>query len=225
MCQQKSKLIVLAIFLSGLMSVCVQAAVPPGSFQVQIVAADMCCKGCVQKVSGQLYAAPGVMEVSANLENRTVLVTVSQKKGATLEQLWQAVAAGKGGPTQLATANATFTLTPAESLDKTQILPATKSHIIVENLGLEGKAQNIANQLYTTEGVVKVSVDAQQNALIVTSQQAISPWALIAAVTKAQERPVAIVGAYGLMNIAWSNHQPSHSNQQAQQSNNGGIQR
>lgn len=202
-----------------------QAAVPPGSYQVQIYAADMCCKGCVQKVSGQLYAAPGVMEVSANLENRTVVVTVSQKKGATLEQLWQAVAAGKGGPTQLTTANATFTLTPAESLDKTQLLPATKSHIIVENLGFEGRAQKIANQLYTTEGVVKVSVDAQQNALIVTSQQAISPWALIAAVARAQERPMAIVGAYGQMNIAWSSNQPSNSNQQAQQSNHGGIQR
>jgi hypothetical protein len=152
-------------------------------------------------------------------------VTVSQKNGATLEQLWQAVAAGKGGPTQLATANAAFTLTPAESLDKSQILPPTKSHIIVENLSYEGRAQKIANQLYTTDGVVKVSVDAQQNALIVTSQQAISPWALIGAVTKAQERPVTIVGAYGQMNIVWSSNQPSNSNQQAQQSNNEGIQR
>jgi copper chaperone CopZ len=225
MCQQETKLMVLAIFFTGLMGVYVQAAVPPGSYQVQIVAADMCCKGCVQKVSGQLYAAPGVMEVSANLENRTVLVTVSQKKGATLEQLWQAVAAGKGGPTQLTTANATFTLTPAESLDKSQVLPATKSHIIVENLGFEGRMQKIANQLYTTDGVVKVSADTQQNALIVTSQQAISPWALIAAVARAQERPLAIVGAYGQMNIAWSSNQPSNSNQHAQQSNNGGIQR
>jgi copper chaperone CopZ len=225
MCQQESKLMLMTICLTGLMGVYVQAAVPPGSYQVQIVAADMCCKGCVQKVSGQLYAAPGVMEVSANLENRTVVVTVSQKKGASLEQLWQAVAAGKGGPTQLTTSEATFSLTPAESLDKRQILPATKSHIIVENLSFEGRAQKIANQLYTTKGVVKVSADAQQNALIVTSQQAISPWALIAAVARAQERPVAIVGAYGQMNIAWSNNQPSNSNQQAQQSNNGGIQR
>ena len=93
---------------------------------------------------------------------------------------------------------------PPESLEKSQILPATKSHIIVENLGFEGRAQKIANQLYTTDGVVKVSADAQHNALIVTSQQAVSPWALIAAVARAQERPVAIVGAYGQMNIAWS---------------------
>ncbi len=225
MCQQETKLIFLTICLTGLMGVYVQAAVPPGSYQVQIVAADMCCKGCVQKVSGQLYAAPGVMEVSANLENRTVVVTVSQNKGATLEQLWQAVAAGKGGPTQLTTTNATFTLTPAESLDKSQILSATQSHIIVENLSFEGRAQKIANQLYTTDGVVKVSADAPQNTLIVTSQQAISPWALIAAVTKAQERPVAIQGAYGQLSIAWSANKSGITNQQAHQSNNGGIQR
>jgi copper chaperone CopZ len=203
----------------------VQAAPSAGTSQVQIHAAEMCCKGCVQKVSGQLYAAPGVMEVSANLENRTVVVTVSQKKGATLEQLWQAVAAGDGGPTQLTTSEATFTLTPPASLEKDQILPATKSHIIVENLSFVGRAQKIANQLYTTDGVVKVSADEQHNALIVTSQQAVSPWALIAAVARAQERPVAVMGSYGQMNIAWSKSQASNSNQQAQQSLNGGIQR
>ena len=214
----ETKLTLLTICLTGLMGVYVQAAVPPGSYQVQIVAADMCCKSCVQKVSGQLYAAPGVTEVNANLENRTVVVTVSQQKGATLEQLWQAVAAGKGGPTQLTTSDATFTLTPSESLDKSQILPATKSHIIVENLSYEGRAQKIANQLYATDGVVKVSADAPQNTLIVTSQQAISPWALIAAVTKAQERPVAIQGVYGQLSIAWSANKSGIANQQAQQS-------
>ena len=223
--QLETKLMILTICLTGLMGVFVRAAVPPGSYQVQIVAADMCCKGCVQKVAGQLYAAPGVTEVNANLENRTVVVTVSQKKGASLEQLWQAVAAGTGGPTQLTTSEATFTLTPPESLDKSQILPATKSRIIVEDLNFEGRAQKIANQLYATDGVVKVSADPQQNALIVTSQQTVSPWALIAAVAKAQERPIAIVGSYGQMTIEWSNSKAGAANQQAQQPHNGGIQR
>ena len=70
-----------------------------------------------------------------------------------------------------------------------------------------------------------MSADAPQNTLIVTSQQAISPWALIAAVTKAQERPVAIQGAYGQLSIAWSANKSGITNQQAQQSNNGEIQR
>ncbi len=225
MCQHETKLMLLTICLTGLMGVYVQAAVPAGSYQVQIVAADMCCKGCVQKVAGQLYAAPGVTEVKANLENRTVVITVSQKKGASLEQLWQAVASSKGGPTQLTTSDATFTLAPAASLDKSQKLPATTSYIVIENLNHEGRAQKIANQLYTTDGVVKVSADAQQNTLIVTSQQEISPWALIAAVTNANERPLAIQGAYGQLNIEWSTAQAGITNQQAQQSQNGGIQR
>ena len=140
------------------MGVYVRAAVPPGSYQVQIVAADMCCKGCVQKVAGQLYAAPGVTEVNANLENRTVVVTVSQKK-----RIPATVASGRGryGRTNPAHHQRSHLyVTPPESLDKSQILPATKSHIIVEDLNFEGREQKIANQLYTTEGVIKVSADA-----------------------------------------------------------------
>ena len=47
-------------------------------------------------MAGQLYAAPGVTDVDADLNNKTVVVTVSQQKGATLEQLWQAAVAGEG---------------------------------------------------------------------------------------------------------------------------------
>ncbi|QEG35886.1 heavy-metal-associated domain-containing protein [Bythopirellula goksoeyrii] len=201
------------------------ATVPQGSYQVQIVAADMCCKGCVQKVAGQLYAAPGVTGVKANLKDRTVVVTVSQQKGATLEQLWQAVAAGKGGPTKLTTAGATFTLTPPESLEKSQLPSASTSYVVVENLNHEGRAQKIANQLYATQGVEKVNAGAQQNTLVVTSQQEISPWVLIGAVTGVQERPMAIVGSYGRFDIEWSAPNTSRTNQQAHQPNNQGIQR
>lgn len=189
-----------------------QAAPAADNYQVQIHAVDMCCKGCVQKVSAQLYAAPGVTSVQANLDTRMIVVTVSQKKGASLEQLWQAVALGKGGPDQLTTSSATFTLVPATG-DK---LPVSTSHIAVENLAQEGKAQNIANQLYAVRGVQKVGVDPLHNTLVVTGEQ-LSPWALIGAVTNAKERPLSVVGSYGEMKIEWT------SNQQA--SNHGGIQR
>lgn len=199
------KICLLCISLAELMgSSHILAAVPQGSYQVQIVAADMCCKGCVQKVAGQLYAAPGVTDVNANLKNRTVAVTISQNKGATLEQLWQAVAAGKGGPTKLTTGGATFTLVSPENLDSNQKLPASTSHIVVENLNHQGRAQKIANQLYAMRGITKVSADAQQDTLVVTSEQEISPWALIGAVTSIQERPKAIVGSYGRFDVEWS---------------------
>jgi len=225
MCLQQINLFVLSICLAGLTGGSAQAAAPPGQFQVQIVAADMCCKGCAQKVAGQLYAAPGVTAVEANVEKRTVVVTISQQKGASLEQLWQAVAAGKGGPTKLTTAEATFTLTPPEKLDNSQPLPESTSYVVVENLNHENRAQKIANQLYAIRGVQKVSVDTPQNTLVVTSEQAISPWALIAAVTHAQERPAAISGAFGQLSIEWTTRRPEGANQQAQQSMDGGIQR
>jgi copper chaperone CopZ len=222
--QSEMKLTVLSIICMGILGVCAQKA-PAESYQVEIVAADMCCKGCVQKVAGQLYAAPGVTTVDANLENRTVVVTVSGNKRPSLEQLWQAVAAGKGGPTELRANDATFKLTPPEALDKSLRLPATTNYVIIENLNHEGRAQRIANQLYTVRGVEKVSVDTQQNALIVTSKQPVSPWSMLGAVTAAQERPLAIIGAHGKLSIDWTQRAGSSSNQQAQQFKNGGIQR
>jgi copper chaperone CopZ len=194
----------------------VQAASSVGTFQVEIHAAEMCCKGCVQKVSAQLYAAPGVTSVEANLETRMVKVSVSQKKGATIEQLWQAVAVGAGGPDQLRTGSAIFTLTaPAE---KAVANAASTSYVVVENLNEEGRPQQIAGKLYAIEGVQKVNADLQKNTLIITGGQ-LSPWAIIGAVANAQARPISVKGAYGEMKIEWI------QNQQAFQSNNGGIQR
>ena len=115
MCITRTKYLLLTICLVGLIGKSAQAATPQGAYQVQIFAEDMCCKGCAQKVAGQLYAAPGVTAVDANLKTKTVVVTVSQQKGATLEQLWQAVAAGEGGPTKLTTADATFTFARSEA--------------------------------------------------------------------------------------------------------------
>lgn len=193
-----------------------QAATPQGSYQVQIHAAEMCCKGCVQKVSAQLYAAPGVTSVAADLESRMVTITVSQKKGASIDQLWQAVVAGKGGPTQLRTTNAVFTLTAPT--DKSQNPVASTNYVVVENLNEQGRAQQIAGKLYAIRGVEKVNADAQQNTLIVSGEQ-LSPWALIGAVTSAQSRPLLVKGSYGEMRIEWL------QNQQAYQPNHGGIQK
>jgi|GEM_PF-1184434 len=224
MCITRTKFFLLTICLVGLIGKSGHAATPQGAYQVQIIAEDMCCKGCAQKVAGQLYAAPGVTAVDANLKTKTVVVTVSQQKGATLEQLWQAVAAGEGGPTKLTTADATFTFARPESSADNQTLPKGTTYVVINNLHCKGCAQKIAAQLYTIRGVNKVSADMKQNILIVTNKngQDLSPWALIGAVTAAKERPVAIIGAYGRMSIEWSTPKTvsAHS-----QSGNGGFQR
>ncbi len=216
---------------AGLASV-VEAANPPArSQQIQIVAEEMCCKGCVQKVAGQLYAAPGVTVVEANIENKTVLVTVSRQKGASLEQLWQAVAAGEGGPTSLTTAEATYTMTrpdgtSGKSLPPRAFPPQGITYIVIDNLHCKGCAQRIAAQLYTLQGVSKVNANMKQNRLTVTSKgQHLSPWALVGAVARAKERPVAIVGASGRMDIAWSAPKKESAHQTSKQPNNQGVQR
>ena len=92
-------------------------------FKVQIVADDMCCKGCAQKVAAQLYAAPGVTSVQADVPNRLVTVTAKPSPKLTVERLWQAVEQGKGGPSKLVTPQATYVLFRAESLPAEQRLP------------------------------------------------------------------------------------------------------
>lgn len=207
------KLMLMVSMLSFSLAATVHAT--SGAYQVEIHAAEMCCKGCVQKVSAQLYAAPGVTSVEANLETRMVKVSVSQQKGATIDQLWHAVEVGKGGPDQLRTGSAVFTLTAP---NKAKPVPASTSYIVVENLNQEGRPQQIAGKLYAIEGVKKVNADPQQNVLIVSGGE-LSPWALIGAVTSVQARPLSVRGAYGEMRIEWI------QTQQAYQGNNGGIQR
>jgi len=194
--------------------------------QVQIFAEDMCCKGCAQKVAGQLYAAPGVTAVDADLENKTVAIMVSRKKGASLEQLWQAVAAGEGGPTKLTTADATFSMTRPEALAAKSLPPQGTTYVVIDNLHCKGCAQKIAAQFYTIRGVSKVNANMKQNTMTIQSKgQNLSPWALIGAVTRAKERPVAIIGVSGRMDIAWSAPKTVNAHQASGQSNNGKVQR
>jgi len=217
----------LLILAAARLTSTVEAATPQAhEQQVQIVAEEMCCKGCAQKVAGQLYAAPGVMAVDANIENKTVVVTVSRKQGATLEQLWQAVAAGEGGPTSLTTADATFSMTRPEALAGNSLPPLGTTYVVIDNLHCKGCAQKIAAQLYTIRGVSKVNADMKQNTMIIKNKgQNLSPWALIGAVMGAKERPLAIIAASGRMDIAWSAPKKVSAHQANRQSNNGGVQR
>jgi len=202
------------------------ASQPTRTHQVQIVAEKMCCKGCAQKVAGQLYAAPGVTAVDADLENKTIAVTVSRRKGASLEQLWQAVAVGEGGPTRLTTAEATFTMTRSEALTDNSLPPLGTTQVVIDNLHCQGCARKIAAKLYAIRGVSKVSADMKQNTMVIQSKgKELSPWALVRAVTGAKERPLAIVGASGRMDIAWSTPKTVNAHQMSSHSKKGGFQR
>ncbi len=201
----------------------VEAAAPQGTYQVQILAEEMCCKGCAQKTAGQLYAAPGVSDVKADLKNKTVSITVARQKGATLEQLWQAVAAGEGGPTKLTTAEATFTMTRPEAQAGNSSPPRGTTYVVIDNLHCKGCAQKIAAQFYAIRGVTKVNANMKKNTLTIQSKGPLSPWALVGAVTRAKERPLVIAGSSGRMDIAWSTPKTVNAHQASSQSNTSAL--
>ncbi|MEX0642462.1 MAG: heavy-metal-associated domain-containing protein [Pirellulales bacterium] len=172
-------------------------------FKVQIVADDMCCQGCAQKVAAQLYAAPGVTTVEADVPNRLVTVTAKPSPKLTVERIWFAVEKGKGGPSKLVTADVTYVLTRPDKLKPEQRLPVGRYSLEVRSLQYKETAQKIANQLHAIQGVENVSVNMAQRTLFVQTANGalLSPFALASAADRAQSEPIAIGGPYGVMTI------------------------
>lgn len=179
------------------------AAAPQNVLKVQVVADDMCCKGCAQKVAAQLYATPGVTSVEADIPNRLVSITAKPSPKFTLELIWQAVEKGKGGPSKLVTADTTYVLTRSENLNPEQRLAAGRYSLEVRNMEDKEVAKKIANQLYTVRGVESISVDMAQRMLFVQAANGatVSPWALASAVERAQGEPLAVAGPYGVLTV------------------------
>lgn len=198
--------------------------------RVEIVAEKMCCQGCARKVSGQLYAARGVREVGVDMSTHTLTVTLPRPNAIALGQLWSAVEESDGGPTKLVTAEATYTLARRDESSVDGQRPLTETaplSIAIDNLHCKGCATKIAAKLYALKGVMKVSVDMQQETLFVafSPDTVISPWLLIAAVQNAGERPLSVSGPHGTLAIEWVTELTPKNHQQARQTTHGGIQR
>lgn len=230
--QETTYKLIAATLMLATVSTAVSAQSPasrsvPG--EVQITAEKMCCKGCAQKVSGQLYTLKGVKSVGVDLSTHTVSVLLPNPSASTLGRIWHAVEQGEGGPTSLRTSTAAYQLLrPQEEqgLRSAQQL-GTSLHIVIDNLHCKGCAQKIAAQLYSIKGVTKVSVDMQRETLIVETnpQTPVSPWLVVDAVSAAKERAVAVRGNYGTLAITWATEATPKSNHQAQQPVIGGIRR
>ncbi|QDS97551.1 cation transporter [Adhaeretor mobilis] len=196
--------------------------------QVQIVDEAMCCAGCARNVSSQLYTMRGVKEVGVDLKSRTLTVSLPAPSPAVLGQLWHAVEQGKGTPTKLVTAEATYTLVrpKVEPIDQSSHA-ATAQTIVIDNLHCQGCAKKIVTQIYTLKGVTKVSVDMEKETLFVESHPKVqlSPWSLVDAVAKAKERPIAIFGGHGELKIKYATKAAPKTHQQALQPRTQGIQR
>lgn len=200
-----------------------QAANDTATWKVQIVADEMCCKGCAQKVAAQLYAAPGVTSVEADVPNRLVTITAKPSPKLTLERLWRAVEQGEGKPSKLITPQATYTLTGLESLPPEERPAAGRYAVVVSKMDCKGCAQKIAAQFYAIRGVKAVSVDLGTRTLFVepAGDAVLSPWALAGAVTQADDDLLSVSGPYGVFKIERATDQlqraaahPSHDQNQ-----------
>jgi hypothetical protein len=121
----------------------------------------------------------------------------------TLERIWQAVEKGKGRPSKLVTRQATYVMSPQQSLKPEQRLPAGRYSLLMSSIENRDTAQRVADELYKIGGVQRVSVDIAQSTFFVQSANgvSISPWALATAAERAQGEPVSIGGPYGLLTI------------------------
>lgn len=199
----KSVSLAVVIASFGLGTVSGQAAPNASSATYEIVADGMCCQGCAKKVAAQLYTAPGVMNVKADVPNRLVTITAKPSPKLTLEKLWKAVEQAKGKPSQLTTSNAIYTLIGPDQL-KPEEQPATGVYTVyVADMHDMQRAEKVAGQLRAIRGIESLSVDLANGALLVKPVPKIelSPWALAAAVGQAEQSPVAVTGPFGRISI------------------------
>ena len=169
----------------------------------EITADEMCCAGCAKKVAAQLYTAPGVTNVTANVAARTVMVTANSHPKLTLEKLWNAVEKGKGMPSRMNYNGVVYTLTRSAAMNADQQSTTRSYALVIADLQQSQSADRIAKVLYGIRGVSKVSVDAANDTLIVepAGGVAFSPWLLMTAVQQAQAQPLVITGPYGRFTI------------------------
>ncbi|MBL9165644.1 MAG: cation transporter [Planctomycetaceae bacterium] len=184
----------------------------------EITADEMCCGGCAKKVAAQLYTAPGVSNVKANVAGRTVTITAKPSPKLTMEKLWSAVEKGKGKPSKLISPEATYTLTPLDPA--TQQASAGVYTVVVVDLKANGVADKVGRELQTIRGVKTVVLHLDQDSLVVESHPGVqlSPFTLASAVERSGQQPSAIVGSYGQLTI-----EPSTAKVSTRQATKGSV--
>ena len=189
--------------------------------QVQIVADGMCCNGCAQKVGAQLYTAPGVSNVQADVPNHLVTVTFRPSPKLTLGGLWAATERADGKPSKLVTSQAIYTLQRPEQLRLTEPLQPGRYWVVVEKLGNEESTAKAIKQLSSIRNVKSVSCDAPNRTFFLetASTEPLSPWMLLAAVEQCGSSAQSITGPHGVFTIERPKQQAvqSTASQQSQQ--------
>lgn len=180
-----------------------QAVSSPATTTFQIVGDGLCCEGCAKKVAAQLYTAPGVINVQADVSTHTVTITAKPSPKLTLEKLWDAVEKAKGKPTQLTTSHAIYSLTRLEQLSAEE--QVAEGDYAIEIAGMHDRpgAEQVARSLQAIRGIERMSVDLAKGALLLTSapKTQLSPWALAAAIGQGEQVAASITGPHGRLTI------------------------
>jgi len=169
---------------------------------VQFVADGMCCQGCAQKIAAQLYTAPGVTKVDADLPTHTVTVTFRPSPKLKLETLWRAVEKADGRPSKFVTAQGTYTLVRPEYLQLSTQLPAGEYSVIAGRELSDSSASAVIKQLSAVRNVTSVNFDAANDTFFVqTAADPLSPWTVILAVEQCGLSMESITGPYGKFSV------------------------
>jgi copper chaperone CopZ len=173
--------------------------------EVRIIADDMCCQGCAQKVAAQLYAAPGVTDVRTDVPKRLVKITATPSPKLTLERLWRAVEKGKGAPSKLITSEATYTLMKPEEFQPAERLSSREYLIeLAEFDSADLHATTVL--LRKTYNAPQINLDQSRRTLTFQtgSDESLSEWALLRLVKQAGIVPVRVAGPSGSLEIEYA---------------------
>lgn len=183
------------------------------TMQAQIVADGMCCNGCAQKIAAQLYAAPGVTNVQADVPSHTLTVTFRPSPKLTFGGIWGAVERGDGKPSRLTVAQTTYTLQRPEQLQLAQPLQPGQYWVVVEKLKGDQETAQLTKQLSSIRGVRSVKCDVPSRTFFVETSPTdiLSPFTTQTVVSEAGHSMVTITGPYGVFAVERGTEQVNRS--------------
>ncbi|WP_152101291.1 heavy-metal-associated domain-containing protein [Lacipirellula parvula] len=179
----------------------------------EITADDMCCQGCAKKIAAQLYTAPGVMNVSANVEKRLVTVTAKPSPKLTADRLWNAVEKGKGKPSRLVASDAAISLVRPDQLDAASRATDGRYVIAVTPAADANAIAQLSSAVQSMKGVQTVTLLQDKSQLIVEPAKNVqlSPWPMLSSARQLGLTPSSVTGPFGRLTLETTQAAPQVS--------------
>jgi copper chaperone CopZ len=169
----------------------------------EITADDMCCQGCAKKIAAQLYTAPGVMNVSANVESRLVTVTAKPSPKLTADRLWNAVEKGKGKPSRIVGGDSAISLVRPDQLEPANRATEGRYMIEVAPSTNPDAIARLSSAVQAMRGVQTVTLLQDKSQLIVESAKNVqlSPWPMLSAARQLGLQSSSVTGPFGRLTL------------------------